>query len=299
MVGRLPRRASSIPRGTQNSQLGRETFWAPVEWADHWPIVTNGKPITINGLPEAGLERLPEESEQPHGFDPNGTFLPESESNYALTDYASASVRMASRTDTAQATLRLDLARGQLALDGHCYRLPYDAIHDLLRAPSGFLHPQSPRYHSLHFLRCMTKRVPYAAFTANLVIVSQPASQASQQHGTTNHRRLTETRHTSAMSKLSRRNLVRQAAFVFRTIADPMCGMQVRLCVYSPGRDGSWIFRRGRCGCGVGVGVEKEGDGHGLGSGGDGVLRDFGSRGHSGSGNDSEGVSTYGYQVAS
>ena len=66
VVGRLPRRASSIPRGSQNSQLGRETFWAPVEWADHWPIVTKGKPITINGLPEAGLERLPEEFEQRH-----------------------------------------------------------------------------------------------------------------------------------------------------------------------------------------------------------------------------------------
>ena len=64
--------------GLQNSQLGRETFLAPVEWKDDWPIVNKGKPITINGLPEAGLERLPQQFEEHLDFDSDGTFFFES-----------------------------------------------------------------------------------------------------------------------------------------------------------------------------------------------------------------------------
>jgi beta-xylosidase len=33
---------------TQLSQLGRETFLAPVEWHDDWPIINGRRPITIN-----------------------------------------------------------------------------------------------------------------------------------------------------------------------------------------------------------------------------------------------------------
>ncbi|KAF4552547.1 Hypothetical protein D9617_9g023350 [Elsinoe fawcettii] len=31
------------------SQLGRETFLAPVEWKDDWPVVNGGRPITLDG----------------------------------------------------------------------------------------------------------------------------------------------------------------------------------------------------------------------------------------------------------
>lgn len=42
------------------SPLGRETFLAPVEWQDGWPIVNKRKPITINGLQDSVLQRIPE-----------------------------------------------------------------------------------------------------------------------------------------------------------------------------------------------------------------------------------------------
>ena len=41
------------------SQLGRETFLAPVDWHDGWPIVNKKKPITVNGPPGYQLSKVP------------------------------------------------------------------------------------------------------------------------------------------------------------------------------------------------------------------------------------------------
>lgn len=46
--------------GFVESQLGRETFLAPVEWVDGWPIVNERKPITVNMESKAELQRLEE-----------------------------------------------------------------------------------------------------------------------------------------------------------------------------------------------------------------------------------------------
>jgi beta-xylosidase len=51
------------------SQLGRETFLAPVEWQDDWPIVNGRKPITIN-MDIPGLLRTSEK------FREEITFMP-------------------------------------------------------------------------------------------------------------------------------------------------------------------------------------------------------------------------------
>lgn len=57
------------------SSLGRETFLAPVEWVDGWPIVNKRKPITLNGLPELPLERVEEAFSHDLAFSPEvGTF---------------------------------------------------------------------------------------------------------------------------------------------------------------------------------------------------------------------------------
>lgn len=42
------------------SQLGRETFIAPVEWKDGWPVVNGGKKVDleVQGLPEKRAETI-------------------------------------------------------------------------------------------------------------------------------------------------------------------------------------------------------------------------------------------------
>ncbi|RSH95494.1 hypothetical protein EHS25_000586 [Saitozyma podzolica] len=42
------------------SQLGRETFLAPVEWREGWPIVNRRQPISLDGAQDAGLPRAAE-----------------------------------------------------------------------------------------------------------------------------------------------------------------------------------------------------------------------------------------------
>jgi hypothetical protein len=42
------------------SQLGRETFLAPVEWREGWPIVNRRQPISLDGAQDAALPRTPE-----------------------------------------------------------------------------------------------------------------------------------------------------------------------------------------------------------------------------------------------
>jgi hypothetical protein len=88
-----------------NSQLGRETFLCPVEWKDDWPIVNKGKPVTLNGLAEAGLERLPEKYEERYDFDSDGTFRGKLDPQL-LIQSDSPSSRLVPRANTAQATLR-------------------------------------------------------------------------------------------------------------------------------------------------------------------------------------------------
>lgn len=53
------------------SQLGRETFLAPVEWRDGWPIVNRRQPISLDGPADAGLPRTPEPYTVDLGFKPD------------------------------------------------------------------------------------------------------------------------------------------------------------------------------------------------------------------------------------
>lgn len=61
------------------SQLGRETFLAPVEWNDGWPIVNGRKPIEEQGDPSLGLRRIPAKHRFDYTFvanEKNGEWLP-------------------------------------------------------------------------------------------------------------------------------------------------------------------------------------------------------------------------------
>ncbi|GFZ51537.1 hypothetical protein JCM24511_09304 [Saitozyma sp. JCM 24511] len=53
------------------SQLGRETFLAPVEWRDGWPIVNRRQPISLDGPADAGLPRTSERYTMDLSFKPD------------------------------------------------------------------------------------------------------------------------------------------------------------------------------------------------------------------------------------
>jgi beta-xylosidase len=52
------------------SQLGRETFLAPLTWKDGWPIVNDGQPISLTGPSSAGLTRVEEHFQKSFLFSP-------------------------------------------------------------------------------------------------------------------------------------------------------------------------------------------------------------------------------------
>jgi beta-xylosidase len=53
------------------TNLGRETFMAPLEWVDGWPVVNRRKPIELVGQAE-GLTLLPEPASFVDNFDQKG-----------------------------------------------------------------------------------------------------------------------------------------------------------------------------------------------------------------------------------
>jgi beta-xylosidase len=55
------------------THLGRESFMAPVEWIDGWPVVNSRKPIELLGHAE-GLTLLPEKAEWRDDFETSGEF---------------------------------------------------------------------------------------------------------------------------------------------------------------------------------------------------------------------------------
>lgn len=50
------------------THLGRESFMAPMEWVDGWPVVNNRKPIELVGQAE-GLTFIPEATSFVDNFD--------------------------------------------------------------------------------------------------------------------------------------------------------------------------------------------------------------------------------------
>ena len=62
-------------KAPQQSQLGRETLLAPVEWVDGWPIVNRRQPISVNPSAEiahlADLERKEERYREEWSFGPD------------------------------------------------------------------------------------------------------------------------------------------------------------------------------------------------------------------------------------
>lgn len=58
------------------SPLGRETFLAPMEWVDGWPVVNKREPITVNGLATSGLSRSDERVTWDLTFSPDRGALP-------------------------------------------------------------------------------------------------------------------------------------------------------------------------------------------------------------------------------
>lgn len=52
------------------SQLGRETFLAPVTWKDGWPVVNDGQPISLTGPSSANLTRVKEHFQKTFLFSP-------------------------------------------------------------------------------------------------------------------------------------------------------------------------------------------------------------------------------------
>jgi beta-xylosidase len=53
------------------THLGRETFMAPMEWVDGWPVVNKKKPIELIGEAD-GLTLLPERAGWIDEFDQKG-----------------------------------------------------------------------------------------------------------------------------------------------------------------------------------------------------------------------------------
>lgn len=53
------------------THLGRESYMAPVEWVDGWPVVNNRKPIELIGEAE-GLTLIPEVTSFVDNFDQKG-----------------------------------------------------------------------------------------------------------------------------------------------------------------------------------------------------------------------------------
>lgn len=56
--------------GGHLSHLGRETFLAPVEWIDGWPVVNNRQPISLSGPSSAKLPRVDENFTETFTFAP-------------------------------------------------------------------------------------------------------------------------------------------------------------------------------------------------------------------------------------
>lgn len=54
------------------SQLGRETFLAPVVWEDGWPVVNNRQPLRVRGEEGTGLACVSENIEWKDDFDDKG-----------------------------------------------------------------------------------------------------------------------------------------------------------------------------------------------------------------------------------
>jgi beta-xylosidase len=55
------------------THLGRESFMAPMEWVDGWPVVNNRKPIELVGQAR-GLTLVPEASDFVDNFDQEGAY---------------------------------------------------------------------------------------------------------------------------------------------------------------------------------------------------------------------------------
>jgi len=55
------------------THLGRESFMAPMEWVDGWPVVNNKKPIELLGQAE-GLTLIPEARSFVDKFDQESTY---------------------------------------------------------------------------------------------------------------------------------------------------------------------------------------------------------------------------------
>jgi len=68
--------AREISGGTMGmpTHLGRESFMAPVQWVDGWPVVNNRKPIELIGEAE-GLTLTPEVTSSVDNFDQKGKRL--------------------------------------------------------------------------------------------------------------------------------------------------------------------------------------------------------------------------------
>ena len=58
------------PQDGRQSQLGRETFLAPLEWVDDWPVVNGKRKISIEGPPSAGLSRVEQDDSWNASFRP-------------------------------------------------------------------------------------------------------------------------------------------------------------------------------------------------------------------------------------
>jgi beta-xylosidase len=59
--------------GPRLSQLGRETFLAPIYWQNDWPIINNRRAITINGSTDRAILDVPR---SPQVFEDASDFAP-------------------------------------------------------------------------------------------------------------------------------------------------------------------------------------------------------------------------------
>ena len=102
----------------QLSQLGRETFLAPVEWHDDWPIINRRQPITIN-MDIPGLLRTSETFREEISFAPG----------MDLAKHGWYRMRTPVKVD-------YSLSEGTLTLNGGPYQITTD------EAPTMFLRKQ-------------------------------------------------------------------------------------------------------------------------------------------------------------
>ena len=71
------------------SQLGRETFLAPLEWtSDDWPVVNSGEPISLQGLLTSQLPRAPSTYSKRFSLDPKtGALIPPNDIHFVTEIY--------------------------------------------------------------------------------------------------------------------------------------------------------------------------------------------------------------------